>query len=115
MKQLLHRLACPAVLFCLSLGGMSPLPADLQPNLPTETPNSSAPTQAPLSGPAAGTPVPEFPTPGFPGPGAPMPDDHGPGCAGGCCYQTMAFDLIEGPQNWAFMYPDGGFTTYPGL
>ena len=26
----------------------------------------------------------------------------------------MAFDLIEGPQNWAYWYPHGGFTTYPG-
>jgi hypothetical protein len=45
----------------------------------------------------------------------PGPVGHGPGCAGGHCYYTHAFDLIEGEQNWAYMYPDAGFTTYPGL
>jgi hypothetical protein len=48
------------------------------------------------------------------------------GCAGdGCppywcdpygCLQPWPYDnpLIHGPRNWSWIYPDGGFTAYPG-
>jgi len=36
----------------------------------------------------------------------------------GCAYYgsaTLGGLYIEGPQNWAWMFPDGGVTPYPGL
>jgi hypothetical protein len=32
------------------------------------------------------------------------------------CLQPWPFDnpLIVGPRNWSWLYPDGGFTVYPG-